>query len=68
MSKFVVVVFPDETKAYAGLQALKELDAEDSLTVYAGALIVKDADGTVSVKENMADALPARRSAPCSAA
>ena len=51
MSKFVVVVFPDEAKAYEGLNALKELDAEDSLTVYAGAVIVKEADGTVSLKE-----------------
>jgi uncharacterized membrane protein len=51
MSKFVVVVFPDEAKAYEGLRALKELDAEDSLTVYAGAVIAKDADGTVAVKE-----------------
>jgi uncharacterized membrane protein len=51
MSKFVVVVFPNEAKASEGLHAFKELDAEDSLTVYAGAVIVKDADGTVSVKE-----------------
>ena len=51
MSKFVVVVFPDEAKASEGLHAFKELDAEDSLTVYAGAVIVKDAEGTVSVKE-----------------
>ena len=51
MSKFVVVVFPDEAKAYEGLRAVKELDADDSLTVYAGAVIAKDADGMVSVKE-----------------
>jgi uncharacterized membrane protein len=41
MSKFVVVVFPNEAKASEGLHAFKELDAEDSLTVYAGAVIVK---------------------------
>ncbi|HEX5776843.1 MAG TPA: DUF1269 domain-containing protein [Caulobacteraceae bacterium] len=51
MSKFVVVVFPDEAKAYEGVRAIKELSAEGSLTVYAGAVIVKDANGTVSVKE-----------------
>jgi uncharacterized membrane protein len=51
MSKFVVVVFPNEAKASQGLHAFKELDAEDSLTVYAGAVIVKEADGAVSVKE-----------------
>jgi uncharacterized membrane protein len=51
MSKLVVVVFPNEAKASEGLHAFKELDAEDSLTVYAGAVIVKDAEGTVSLME-----------------
>jgi len=51
MSKFVVVVFPDEAKANEGVRALEQLHAEGSLAVYAGALIVKDADGKVSVKE-----------------
>lgn len=51
MSKFIVVIFPDETKAYEGKRALHELDAEGSLTLYAMAVLAKDASGNVSVKE-----------------
>jgi uncharacterized membrane protein len=51
MSKFIVVIFPDETKAYEGKRALHELDAEGSLTLYAMAVVAKDASGNVSVKE-----------------
>lgn len=51
MSKYVVVVFPDEAKAHEGVRAFKELHAEGSLTVYAGAEIAKDADGSVSTTE-----------------
>lgn len=51
MSKFVVVTLPDEAKAYEGTRALKELHAEGSLTVYGMAVVAKDRDGKVSVKE-----------------
>jgi uncharacterized membrane protein len=51
MSKFVVVVFSDEDKAYEGVRAFEELHQEGTLTVYAGALVVKDAAGQASVKE-----------------
>jgi len=51
MSKFIVVVLPDETKAYEAKRALKELDAEGSLTLYATAVVAKDAEGSVSVKQ-----------------
>lgn len=51
MSKFVVVVFPSESKAYEGKRALIELHAEGSLTVYGTAVIAKDRSGSVSVKE-----------------
>jgi uncharacterized membrane protein len=51
MSKFVVVIFPNETKAYEGTRALKELHAEASLAVYAVAVVTKGADGKLSVKE-----------------
>lgn len=50
MSKFVVVVFSDEKKAYEGVRALKELDGEGSLTLYSNAVIQR-AEGRVSVKE-----------------
>jgi uncharacterized membrane protein len=51
MSKFVVVVFSDEDKAHEGVRAFEELHQEGTLTVYAGALVVKDAAGNVAVKE-----------------
>jgi uncharacterized membrane protein len=57
MSKFVVVVFPGEAQAYEGARALKELHAEGSLTLYSMAVIAKDAQGNLQVKET-ADAGP----------
>src|SRR5690349_18792009 len=51
MNKYVVVIFPDEGKAYQGTRALKELHGEGSLTVYAMAVIAKGADGKLSVKQ-----------------
>ena len=51
MSKYVVVVFPDESKAYEGVRAFGELHSERSLTLYGTAVIAKDADGKVSTKD-----------------
>jgi uncharacterized membrane protein len=51
MSRFVVVVFPDEAKAYQGTRALKELHAEGSLTLYGMAIVSKDAEGKLAIKE-----------------
>ncbi len=51
MSKFVVVIFPNEAKAYEGTRALKELHAEASLAVYGMAVVTKGADGKLTVKE-----------------
>ena len=51
MSKFVVILFPDEARAYQGTRALKELHAEGSLTLYGMAVVAKDAEGNVGVKE-----------------
>jgi len=50
MNKMLLVVFDDEKKAYDGLKALKELHAENSLTLYATAVIARDANGKVIVK------------------
>lgn len=52
MSKFVVVIFPNQTKAYEGSRAFKELDAEGSLTLYGMAVVARDAGGQVSLKES----------------
>jgi uncharacterized membrane protein len=51
MSRFVVVVFPSEAKAYEGTRALKDLHADGSLTLYGMAVIAKNAKGALSIKE-----------------
>ena len=53
MSKFIVVIVPDETKAYEGSKALRELHAEGSLTLYGMAIVAKTADGKLSVKQSV---------------
>jgi uncharacterized membrane protein len=49
--KMIVVIFDNEKKAYEGSKALRDLHAEGSITVYASAVIAKDADGKVTVKQ-----------------
>jgi len=50
MERMLVVVFDNEKKAYAGQSALQQLQAEGHVTIYGDAVIVKHADGTVTVK------------------
>ena len=50
MERVLVVVFDDETKAYEGVAALRQLEREGSITAYAGAVVVRNADGTASLK------------------
>lgn len=56
MNKVVVVVFGDEKQAYEGSRALRALDNEASITLYADALIAKDASGKVAVRRAPDDA------------
>ena len=51
MERMLVVVFDSEKKAFEGTSALRRLAAEGTLTIYEGAVVVKHADGTVSVKQ-----------------
>ena len=51
MNKLIITVFKDETNAYEGVKALKQLHAEGSLTLYASAVIAKDAKGAISIKQ-----------------
>ena len=51
MSKYLVVVFPDESKAYKGSQALKDLHRDGDITLYGLAVLEKQADGTITVKD-----------------
>lgn len=55
MEKMLVVVFENETKAYQGSQALNQLDYEGSITIHAEAVISKNADGTLIVKQGEGD-------------
>jgi uncharacterized membrane protein len=51
MDKILVVVFENESKAYEGSLALQELQNEGSLNLYAKAVIARNADGKVEVKQ-----------------
>jgi uncharacterized membrane protein len=51
MNKVTVVVFDDEKKAYEGLKAIRDLHREGTLTVYADAVIAKNAGGKVAVRQ-----------------
>lgn len=51
MSRFVVVVFPDEEQAGEGMQLLEKLNERGSISLYATALVGKDAEGRISQKE-----------------
>jgi uncharacterized membrane protein len=49
MEKMLVVVFDSESKAYEGTDVLRQLDRDGSISVHAGAVIRKDADGKAVV-------------------
>lgn len=51
MNKMIVTIFNDDGGAYEGVKALRELHAEGSLTLYASAVIAKDTNGRLSVKQ-----------------
>jgi uncharacterized membrane protein len=51
MERMLVVIFENETKAYEGAAALRELERDGDIAVYAGAVVVKNADGTTNVKQ-----------------
>jgi uncharacterized membrane protein len=51
MERMLVVVFDNEKKAYEGDSALKQLEREGLVTIYAQAVIVKHAEGTVSLRQ-----------------
>lgn len=51
MNKMLVAIFDSEYAAYQGLSALKQLHQERDITLYATAVVVSDAMGSVSVKQ-----------------
>src|SRR5256885_287035 len=51
MNRMIVVVFDNEASAEAATRALRHLDDEGDITLYALGVIAKDLDGTVKVKK-----------------
>ena len=51
MERMLVVVFDSETRAYEGSAVLHQLEQEGSLSIYAGAVVVKNADGTTGIRQ-----------------
>jgi len=50
MDRMLVVVFDNESKAYEAQRALLELDGEGSVSVYSYAVLMKNPDGTATIK------------------
>ena len=59
MENMLVVVFENEQKAYDGSKALKALDSEGSISIHAEAVVKKNDDGTITVKQE-GDDFPVR--------
>jgi uncharacterized membrane protein len=55
MERMLVVVFNDEPKTYEGSHALKQLDTEGSIAIHAEAVVKKNTDGTITVKQSEED-------------
>jgi uncharacterized membrane protein len=51
MERMLVVVFGNESQAYEGKKVLEKLDIDGYLTVYRHAMVMKHADGTITVRE-----------------
>jgi uncharacterized membrane protein len=51
MDRMLVVVFDSEPQAYEGTKALHQLEDEGSIAIYAYAVIGKNADGTIVVRQ-----------------
>ena len=58
MEKMLVVVFDSESKAYDGTNALAQLDRDGSITVHAGIVIKKNAEGKTVVLKTVDDLSP----------
>jgi uncharacterized membrane protein len=50
MSKFIVTIFSNETQAYEGVHALKQLDDEGSITLFETAVVEREANGKLIFK------------------
>ena len=57
MNEILVAAFDAEDAAVRGLETVRELHREGSISLYAWALIVKDPDAGISVKQQSSVAL-----------
>lgn len=53
MSNFVVVVVPDEAKAYEAMRAMKELHAEGTVTLFGAAVVERKSGGKLEIKQEV---------------
>ena len=53
MEKMIVVVFDNQSKAVAGLGALRDLDRQGEISVYDARIVVRDPSGALRVVENV---------------
>lgn len=51
MNKMLVVVFDTESSAYKGLEALKSLHKDSSISLYSSGILAKDLEGKVELKQ-----------------
>jgi Predicted membrane protein len=49
MNKMLVVVFDSETKAYEGIDVLRDLDVNGDITLYANAVVSRDSTGQLHI-------------------
>ncbi len=52
MDRMLVVVFDNESKAYEGIKVLRQMDIDSSISVYGHAVVVKNPDGTIIVRQS----------------
>ena len=55
MNKLIVAVFDTETKAFEGLTAMKSLHDDGAISIYATAVVMKNDEGKVDVKQQTDD-------------
>jgi len=55
MEKLIVIIFDDQTKAFAGLEALRKLDRDGEISLFEARIAVKEPNGVVRVIENPDD-------------
>ena len=53
MNKLLVAIFDTESAANSGLNALRNLHSAGDITLFATAVLAKDAEGSVSVKQSL---------------